>query len=168
MQTRFATFGGMEYPDARAGRRRPDVVVAHEVAHQWFYGLVGYDQWREPWLDEASRPSPAASWHRPRWRAAGRIGWPADDARVGNDMSYWESHGGYGAVIYHNGGCALTALRVRLGEDRFWRLMRSYADAHRFGFSTTADFIAAATAAGQAATPPIDVSDIWTTFRITQ
>jgi hypothetical protein len=28
-------------------------VVAHEIAHQWWYGAVGNDQVIEPWLDEA-------------------------------------------------------------------------------------------------------------------
>ena len=27
--------------------------IAHEVAHQWFYGVVGNDQYEEPWLDES-------------------------------------------------------------------------------------------------------------------
>ena len=27
--------------------------IAHEVAHQWFYGGVGNDPYNEPWLDEA-------------------------------------------------------------------------------------------------------------------
>ena len=163
----FTTFGGMEYP-ALVLANPTDVVVSHEIAHQWWYGLIGNDQWSEPWLDEAFATFASSLVAPSALEGCGTIGWPADDARVGNDMGYWESHGSYGTVIYHNGGCALAALRARLGEDRFWRLMRSYADAHRFGFSTTADFIAAATAAGQAATPPIDVSDIWTTFRITQ
>jgi hypothetical protein len=30
-----------------------ETVVAHEVAHQWFYNAVGNDQVDEPWLDEA-------------------------------------------------------------------------------------------------------------------
>ena len=29
-----------------------DRAVAHEIAHQWFYGVVGNDQIRYPWLDE--------------------------------------------------------------------------------------------------------------------
>ena len=28
-------------------------LVTHEIAHQWFYGLVGNDQAREPFADEA-------------------------------------------------------------------------------------------------------------------
>lgn len=27
--------------------------IAHEVAHQWFYGVVGSDPYKEPWMDEA-------------------------------------------------------------------------------------------------------------------
>ena len=26
--------------------------LIHEIAHQWFYGLVGNDQVQEPWIDE--------------------------------------------------------------------------------------------------------------------
>ena len=29
------------------------LVLVHEVAHQWFYGMVGNSQFRDPWLDEA-------------------------------------------------------------------------------------------------------------------
>ena len=29
------------------------IVVAHEVAHQWFYGMVGDNQFTEAWLDES-------------------------------------------------------------------------------------------------------------------
>ena len=52
VQTRFADFGGMEYPELVIVVDDP-TSVAHEVAHQWFYGLVGSDEWREPWLDES-------------------------------------------------------------------------------------------------------------------
>lgn len=50
--------GGMEYPrlimisDAVKGE---DVhyVIAHEVAHQWWYGVVGNDEFNEAWIDES-------------------------------------------------------------------------------------------------------------------
>ena len=33
---------------------QPHYLVYHETAHQWFYGLVGNDQAREPFADEAA------------------------------------------------------------------------------------------------------------------
>src|SRR5690348_3956590 len=44
---------GIEYPnlifEGAAGVER---TISHELAHQWFYSLVGNDQARDPWLDE--------------------------------------------------------------------------------------------------------------------
>ncbi len=55
-----ARAGGIEYPTLvvisdrlYTGHPRLEWVVAHEVAHQWWYGMVGSDQVDEPWLDEA-------------------------------------------------------------------------------------------------------------------
>ena len=27
--------------------------ISHELSHQWWYGIVGDDQFHEPWLDES-------------------------------------------------------------------------------------------------------------------
>lgn len=51
----FLAYGGMEYPQIvfiRAGLSSPDIVVAHEIGHQWFYGIIGNDEIDQPWLDE--------------------------------------------------------------------------------------------------------------------
>ena len=50
-------FGGMEYPaltmlsDTLSGTERVRAIV-HEVAHQWWYGVVGSDQTKNAWQDE--------------------------------------------------------------------------------------------------------------------
>ncbi len=57
----YTVAGGIEYPGLiviqddswNAMNAFLEVVTAHEVAHQWWYGLVGNDQTRHPWLDEA-------------------------------------------------------------------------------------------------------------------
>ncbi len=58
-----ASYAGMEYPglvflaaglsvqDFRTSEARN--VLAHELAHQWFYGILGDDELADPWLDEA-------------------------------------------------------------------------------------------------------------------
>lgn len=51
--------GGMEYPnlvvisDSAVDKFDKAKVIAHEIAHQWWYGLVGNNQVKEAWLDES-------------------------------------------------------------------------------------------------------------------
>ena len=48
--------GGVEFPGAMLlgdGQAIGDPTGSHEVAHEWWYGLVGANQARSPWLDEA-------------------------------------------------------------------------------------------------------------------
>lgn len=53
--------GGMEYPNLVyinselynvSSKEALEEVVVHEVAHQWWYGIVGNNEIDEPWLDE--------------------------------------------------------------------------------------------------------------------
>lgn len=52
-------YGGMEYPNLVMISDEIDNlddylnVIIHETAHQWWYGLVGNDEYMLPWLDEA-------------------------------------------------------------------------------------------------------------------
>ena len=52
-------YGGMEYPMLSLVSDKINEyddylnVVVHETAHQWWYSLVGNDQYTNPWLDEA-------------------------------------------------------------------------------------------------------------------
>lgn len=53
-ETEFC-FGGMEYPQlvmVTSGGNSYLEAVAHEVAHQWFYGVVGNNQIENAWMDE--------------------------------------------------------------------------------------------------------------------
>ncbi|WP_324276442.1 M1 family aminopeptidase [Blastococcus brunescens] len=43
--------GAIQFGDVDPGERRG--LVTHELAHMWFYGLVGNDQGQHPWLDES-------------------------------------------------------------------------------------------------------------------
>jgi hypothetical protein len=45
--------GGMEYPSIVTIGQGSDLEIAHEIAHQWWYGAVGNDEFDEEWLDEA-------------------------------------------------------------------------------------------------------------------
>jgi hypothetical protein len=103
--------GGIEYPGhVMMG---PDTlgVASHEVGHQWFYGLVGNDQGRDPWLDEG-----LASWAAARFE--GTLAQSVSHSvpavarnMVGRPMTFWSAHPtAYQDGVYTQGVQALAAL----------------------------------------------------------
>ena len=154
----FSSFGsGMEYPglvliaDSAA-------VVAHELAHQWWYSLVGDDQWRSPWLDESfaefsSRRLPASVVPRDGLNCdPSNPVRPFGGALLTDSMRHWDAAGSgpYYREVYLGGTCALRSLEHDLGPSAMTAFLRSYIDAHRWGVVTTADFVSALRAAAPA------------------
>ena len=126
---------GMEAPgliwipeDTAAGNLR--FLVAHETAHQWFYGLVGSDQAREPFADEAPTDFLARD-------VLGLIRAPRCGPAPLDRSVYEYGDACYYEVIYIRGGLLLDELRDEMGNGPFWAAMRAYVDAHRFGFGST-------------------------------
>lgn len=103
-------------------------LVTHETAHQWFYGLVGNDQARQPFADEAAADFVARDvlkLRRSSTCAAGRLDRPIYDY---SDACYYER-------IYIQGGNLLDQARREMGSTRFWSALRSYVAAHRHQLS---------------------------------
>ena len=86
-------------------------VLVHEVAHMWFYGMVGNSQFRDPWLDEAFATLRRGGRRRPR--AAGRTGrrstCPATSAASMAELP--ATTAAYFTVVYGKGAAALLAAR---------------------------------------------------------
>jgi len=66
----MAAGGGMEYPNITVisiGGRSKELledVIMHEVGHNWFYGIFGFNERRHPWLDEGLNSySEIRYWH---------------------------------------------------------------------------------------------------------
>ncbi len=160
----FPNFGGMEYPTI-VFSEVDKWTVAHEIAHQWWYGLVGNDQYAEPWLDES-----LATWSEELpWQAW--VGCPSyafpGTSRLTNDMGYWGDHSGQYGVVYDGGGCMLANLAKKLGSVRFLQVLRSYAADHWLGVARTEDFTAAIEAAALQVPPvPFDADAYWATWRV--
>ncbi|HEY6748345.1 MAG TPA: M1 family metallopeptidase [Mycobacteriales bacterium] len=154
-------FGGMEYPGFVLDSPSATAAI-HELAHQWWYGIVGDDEYANPWLDESFADystdlvqglDGTGCWH-PTWQSTAE--------RISNPMSYWDAHPSrYGTVVYGYGKCMLHDLRRTIGTTAMTGLLRNYAASHWFGVSTPADFKAAA----QAATT-VDLTSFWTTHRV--
>lgn len=162
--TAFTTFGGMEYPTVVFAN--PDrLIVSHEIAHQWWYGIVGDDQYTEPWLDESF-----ATWSQflpfGPWRGCARYRWPSSTARLTNDMGYWATHLDEYGVIYAGGGCLLANLAKRFGVQRFIAILRDHAQSHWLGVARGEDFKAAVEAAGAVSLPGFDWTSYWAEWRV--
>ncbi|MDQ3643566.1 MAG: hypothetical protein M3450_19385, partial [Actinomycetota bacterium] len=103
--------GGIEYPGHVMQGPNTIGVTSHEVGHQWFYGLVGNDQGRDPWLDEG-----LASWAEARFenrleRFKARVIPPLAKNKVGEPMTFWaDKHQSYSDGVYIQGAQALAAL----------------------------------------------------------
>ena len=160
----FAAFGGMEYPTV-IFTNPVRLTVSHELAHQWWYGIVGDDEYAEPWLDESF-----ATWSQylpfGPWRSCRKYHFPGAGARITNDMGYWEAHPGEYGTIYGGGGCLLANLAHRFGQRSFITILRSYAAHHWLGVARTAEFKARIERAAAAQLPGLDMAAYWATWRV--
>ena len=131
--------GGIEYPSAILEASREDVVLVHELAHMWFYGMVGDSQFRDPWLDEAFATWAESVVHGgPSFPDA--LGVPGD---VGQSMDAWPGAQDYFTVVYGKGASALLEARDRAGADEFDAAIRCYVDANAWSIATPDDVAAA-------------------------
>jgi aminopeptidase N len=127
-------------------------VTAHEVAHQWWFGLVGNDIYRQPWLDEAfaqysaivyaedvDGPAVAqADWEREvlrRYRGALADG----DRPIGLAITDYPNFNVYYRTVYGKGALFLRTLRAELGDEHFFTALQVYAKRYRYGIATTAE-----------------------------
>ncbi|MET8678576.1 M1 family metallopeptidase [Streptomyces sp. NPDC004647] len=141
------TSGNMEYPGFVLLRSEEKAeATVHELAHQWWYGIVGNDQFGAPWLDEAFAVY-ADDLFRGHERRDCRSGseQQREEAWITRTMGNWARSGGsWKAAAYVGGACALHDLEREIGRPAMAELLRQYARDHWHGVSTTADFRAAA------------------------
>lgn len=115
-------------------------VVFHEVAHQWFYGQLGNDQQREPWLDEGFSDFSArylmgiGEDHCSRRDVDSPVfAWPADLISGGD----WTSCDGYFHTVFYKGTEFLNGVRASMGDEAFFSAMRDFLARNRYGVVTS-------------------------------
>jgi hypothetical protein len=136
--------GGIEYPGHVMQGPNTLGVVSHEVGHQWFYGLVGNDQGRDPWLDEG-----LASWAEARFEGTldkfkSAVIPPDARNQVGQPMTYWSPRpDSYDPGVYVQGVQALAAL----GDPNLVDCaLRIYVAGNAYRIARPADLVRAAAA----------------------
>jgi len=154
------TAGGIEYPGLIVVARRlysdPNNVTAfegvtiHEVAHQWWYNVVGNDQINSPWLDEALTQYSTSFYYRKAYGPEAvanlldsfRARWSRTNYQekpIGLPVSAYPDHE-YSAIVYGRGPLFFMALRDRIGADRMTTLLRRYYAEYAWRIVAPADF----------------------------
>jgi hypothetical protein len=134
------------------------VAVAHEVAHQWWYNVVGNDVFAEPWLDEALTSYTSSFYYEfgPGGQSAahGLISyWESryqkviqegkDDA-VNQSLAYFESLNDpavYSYVVYSKGALFFEALRQEIGDQAYFNALRNYYQEYQFRIASGNDLL---------------------------
>jgi hypothetical protein len=134
------------------GSARSNLVAigVHEMAHQWWFGLVGNDQAMEPWLDEALAVYSEAIFYKyiypnsADWWWNFRVNWFGPSGYVDTTIYESPSFRAYVNAAYLNGANFLEALNYRMGDDDFYRFLQDYTSRYGRGRATAYDFFAVA------------------------
>ena len=123
-------------------------LIAHEMAHQWFGNAVTLSRWSDIWLhegfacyaewlwsEESGGPMTCDGWARHHHERL--TGEPQDLvlADPGPEVMFDDR-------VYKRGALTLHALRVAVGDEAFFALLRAWVEARAGGSVTTAEFLA--------------------------
>ncbi len=142
--------GGMEYPMCTMLKGTGKIsglvgVTVHEGAHNWFYGILGSNETRFPWMDEgftsfaesevlnAITPKPKVNPHASSFAAhAFLASKPEQNEPMSTMADRYERNRSYGINAYSRGEIFLAQMRYIVGEDAFNRAMLRFFETWKF------------------------------------
>jgi hypothetical protein len=127
-----------------------DGVVVHELAHQWYGDSLAVKRWRDIWLNEGF--ATYAEWLWSEREGLGTVQQIFDDfASIPADYEGWGVIIGdpgpdhlFEFPVYFRGAMTLHTLRQQVGDQKFFRIIRTWATSRAGGNVTTPEFIALA------------------------
>jgi aminopeptidase N len=134
------------YARRTAGALPSADLLAHELGHQWFGDSVTPAEWKHIWLNEGFATytewlyseqhggQTAQQIFDGAYSSAG-TDWTGKVADPGRDHIFDD-------LVYTRGAMTLHQLRRTIGDDAFFKLVKAWPAAHRYGNDTTAEFIA--------------------------
>jgi aminopeptidase N len=125
-----------------------ETVVAHELAHQWFGDSVALERWQDIWLNEGFATYAEWLWSEKAGRATVAASfdrvyatYPWNQPQKTGDPGV---RGLFGDAVYQRGGMTVHALRVKIGDAAFDRMVQRWTAEYRNRNAGTDDLIALA------------------------
>ena len=157
-------FRGMEYPQVMLigvelysrFRENLELLIAHEMAHQWWYNIVHNDPVTEPWLDEALAEysmkiymenmrgtDGAATFMASRWQTPlSGLQAKGQDTPVNQPVTSFLNGTQYETIVYGKGALFYDQVRDAIGTRRFDRFMHNYLEKYRWKIVDTQTWLA--------------------------
>lgn len=160
------TFGGMENTsctlltdrclvDERAAidNTNSEMLVAHELAHQWFGDLLVISHWSHAWVKEGMATYSEVLWTADQKGAEAAAYYRLNEMRsyLSEDKTryrrpmvthvYREPIELYDRHIYEKGACVYHMIRTELGDELFWQAIRSFVNTYAHKTVETLDLI---------------------------
>ena len=143
--------GGMEYPtitviSPSSSAKELDITIAHELGHNWFYGILASNERQHPWMDEGMNSFYEYKYTSRKYgkdktmellfqtKAFNKTDQPIETRS--EDFSQIN----YGLVAYHKTAEWMKFIEQKLGEEGFKEMMHEYFEAWKFKHPQPEDF----------------------------
>lgn len=157
--------GGMEYPMCTMVRGNGKSfkgffgLFVHETVHNWYYGIIGNNENRYPWMDEGftsfaeaeamnvlfpdkkegTQPNPHLRAYNGYLYLVDSLAHLHEPMNLGAD--YFATNKMYSFTAYTLGQLYVNQMRYIVGEDVFWPAMRKYYYTYKFKHPQPEDFL---------------------------
>ncbi len=134
-----------------------EFIIGHEVSHQWWYNIIGNDQIREPWLDEAvasywamrhledkhgrnSQGSALRSYLERDYLGFVQNN-PSIEQTTLSPVYDFKDYKTYDSLVYSKGALICDSLAFLVGDDNFNKIFNIYYQQYKFKIAHISDFI---------------------------
>jgi len=129
-----------------------EATLAHELSHMWYGDSVTLTQWPDIWLHEGFATWSEWIWSEDQGNKSAAKWFSELYNTPAQNLRFWTPPPAdpgtaallFDGTIYYRGGMTLEALREKIGDFDFFRIMRTWAQQNRYASVTTPQFIALA------------------------